>query len=162
MEDLEKTFIDIDELAKKIEERILELEKESLVKENVVSEKYLNDNLANDIDDLTSLINEIDKRILELEVEEQEENIELDIKDLTEKVNLKLESLEEESFDDDLGKTLYDLNEISKIINETIKKIERQKEKKRKKAMYCDLARKKERALKNKNKRNKNNKKKSN
>ena len=45
--------------------------------------------------------------------------------------------------DDNLEKTLYDLSEISNMIKEALSKVDKDKEKKRKKAMYCDMARKK-------------------
>ena len=155
MEDIEKTFIDIDELAKRIDERIKELEELNNIG-STQEEKYSNDALGTEMDELNELIDAIDKRILELEEQEKEIEFNLNIEELTEKVNKKLDELSfEDETDEDLDKTFYDLNEISKIINDTIKKLEKQKEKKRKKAMYCDLARKNAR----KNEKKKNNKK---
>lgn len=144
MEEMDKTFIDIDELAKRIDERIKELEEmnKASVKEEVT---YTNETLGSDMDELNKLIEAIDKRIMELEQEEEKE-FEFDLEDLTNKVNQKLDELDfENETEEDLDKTFYDLSEISKIINDTIKKLEKQKEKKRKKAMYCDLARKQQR-----------------
>lgn len=133
MDELDKTFIDIDELAKRIEKRIQELEaskKEEKTEEDVSSPT-----------DLQGLILAIDKRIQELEDEMCSEQV-LDLEHLTNLVNQKLDEIEED--DSNLEKTLYDLNEVSKIINNTVLELEKKKEKKRKKAMYCDLARKKE------------------
>lgn len=145
MEDMDKTFIDIDELARRIDERIKELEELNNIG-NTKEEEYTNDTLGNDMNELNELIAAIDKRILELEEQEKGMEFELNIEELTEKVNKKLDELSfEDAKEEDLDKTFYDLNEISKIINDTIKKLEKQKEKKRKKAMYCDLARKKAR-----------------
>ena len=148
---MDKTFIDIDELAKRIEKRIQELEEANAVTSH---EEYQNTVLEQNMVDLTKLIEDIDRRILELEREEEmeREKFNIDLDELTEKINSKLDELEDEDDgNEDLDRTLYDLNEISKIINETVKKLERQREKKRKKAMYCDLARKKERENKRKN-----------
>ena len=65
--------------------------------------------------------------------------------------------MEDENTDDDLEKTKYDLEEIVRQINETIKVLEeKKKKKKRLKAMYCDLARRKEKKKQN-NKKNKGN-----
>ena len=154
MENMDKTFIDIDELAKRIDERIKELEE--MNKPNVQEENaYTNENLGNDMDELNELIEAIDKRIMELEQEEETREFELNLEDLTDKVNQKLDELDfKNETESDLDKTFSDLSEISKIINDTIKKLEKQKEKKRKKAMYCDLARQKARKCKN-NRKNK-------
>ena len=141
MEDLEKTSFDIDELARKIDERIKELEK---LEEEKKQEKYVNEDLEDNISSIDQIIKEIDRRIQELEQEE-----ELNIDDLTSKINAKLESLDEFDVEDDLEKTKYDLEEIAKQINETIKMLEKKKkDKKRKKAMYCDMARRNERKKK--------------
>jgi len=135
MKNLDKTYYDIDELARKIEERIKELECQE--EEKNKKEKYANEDLENNIANIDEIIKEIDKRIAKLEKEE-----EIDVQDLTDKVNAKLENLDELDIDDDLEKTRYDLEEISKQINETIKALEKKKkDKKRKKAMYCDMAR---------------------
>ncbi len=144
MEDFSKTYLDVDELAKKIEKRIQELEE----KEKKRNEKleYQNDNLSENMANLDEIIAEIDKRIQEMD-EEKTSDVKVD--DLTNKVNEKLENLEVE--EDDLGKTIYDLSEISKKINATIRELEaKKKEKKRKKAMYCDMARKNGKKKKNK------------
>ena len=155
MEDMDKTIVDIDELAKRIDERIKELEELNNIG-NTKEEEYTNDTLGSDMSELTALIEAIDKRILELETKEQEVDFELNIEELTEKVNKKLDELcFEDEKEEDLDKTFCDLNEISKIINDTIKKLEKQKEKKRKKAMYCDLARKNARKKCNCKKKNK-------
>ena len=140
MEKMDKMQIDIDELAKKIEKRIAELEEKQ-------KEEYKDEKLGETITNLDEIIKEIDKKIKELE-EEEEENISLDINGLTNKVNDKLALLDEVN-EEDLGKTIYDLEEISKTINNTISELEKKrKEKKKKKKMYCDMARK------NKNKKN--------
>ena len=135
MKDLDKTFLDIDELAKKIEARIKELEEKE--KKEKKEKEYQNEDLGDNIANLDEIIKEIDKRIAELEEEEQ-----IDIDELTDKVNAKLDALDDFEVEDDLEKTKYDLEEISRQINETIKKLEeKKKDKKRKKAMYCDMAR---------------------
>ena len=142
MGSLDDTCVDIDELAKNIEKRIQELEAKE--KESKKEKEYHNDNLGSSIESIDEIIHEIDRRIAELEKEE--ENI--DVQDLTDKINQKLMAFDEVE-EEDLGKTRYDLEEISRQINETIKNLEeKKKEKKRKKAMYCDMARK------NKNKMN--------
>ena len=151
MRDLDDTYLDIDELAKKIEKRIQELEAKE--RENKKEAEYHNDDVGKSIESIDEIIKEIDNRIAELEKEERE----LDIQDLTDKINSKLMVLDEVA-DDDLGKTRCDLEDISKQINETIKSLEaKKKEKKRKKAMYCDMARRKAKAGKKapKNKENK-------
>ena len=70
--------------------------------------------------DLDEIIREIDARIAEFEKEEEEE--ELNLEDLTNKINKKLEKIDD-VVEEDLGKTLYDLSEISNAINETIKNL---------------------------------------
>ncbi len=91
------------------------------------------------------IIKQIDERIAEFEAQEKvekEKTVELDLDDLTRKINKKLEKLDD-IVEEDLGKTLYDLSEISKAINETIKNLEAKKKKKKaRKAKYCDMARK--------------------
>ena len=142
MDSIEKTYLDVDELAKKIEQRIKELElKEEKRKQNL---DYQSKETGSSIANLDEIIDEIDKRIRELEIEEKEtENINLD--DLTNHINEKLNKMDD-IIEEDLGKTIYDLQEISKKINATILELERKKkEKKRKKAMYCDIAREKNR-----------------
>lgn len=137
MEDFNKIKIDMDKLSAKIEKRIDELE----VRRKKERE-YKDRKLEETITDLDKIIKEIDKRIHELDIEEK---ISFGVDYLTEKVNKKLELLDNVS-DDDLEKTITDLSEISKQINDTVSELERKKkEKKRKKAMYCDMARKRER-----------------
>ena len=129
MKDLDDTYLDIDELAKKIEKRIQELEAKE--QEKVKKNEYHNDDLGKSIENIDEIIKEIDNRIAELEQEEKTINVH----DLTEKINRKLMELDDVN-EDDLGKTRYDLEEISKQINETITNLEaKKKEKKRKKAM---------------------------
>ena len=139
MDSYDKTYLDIDELAKKIEERIKELESSETNKE--VLEDYSNKETEKSMSDLDDIIRQIDERIAEFEKEEKVQ--ELDIEDLTNRINKKLESLDDVQ-EEDLGKTLYDLSEISNAINETIKNLEAKKKRKKElKAKYCDLARKK-------------------
>ena len=147
MEDFDKTYLDIDELAKKIEARIKELEEQDKKQKEEV--EYVDKKFGEDIADIDEVIRQIDARIAELEKEEQKD-LNLDIAKLTKKVNKKLECLDD-VIEEDLGKTLYDLSEISKTINETIKALEeKRKKKKRQKAKYCDMARKKANVAKNK------------
>ena len=147
MEDMDKTYLDIDELAKKIEARIKELEEQDRKQKEEV--EYVDKKFGENIADLDEIIRQIDQRIAELEKEE-EDSIRLDIEGLTKKVNKKLEKLDD-VVEEDLSKTLYDLSEISKTINETIKALEeKRKKKKQQKAKYCDMARKKARQCKNK------------
>ena len=149
MDSYDKSYLDIDELAKKIEARIKELEqqeKENDVKKN---DDYSNKTIEKNISDLDRIIKQIDERIAEFEKEEKKKE-ELDVEDLTEKVNKKLAKLDD-VVEEDVSKTLYDLSAISDAINETIKNLEEKKKKKKeRKAMYCDLARKKASNLKNK------------
>lgn len=135
--------IDIDELAQKIENRIKELEKKSNEEETKI-EETVDDGMTDEhILELDEIINEIDQRIAELE---RSENAKIDIDDLQEKVNTKLEKLEHE--EDDIDRTINDLSQISDSINEMMKTLEvKRKMRKKKKAMYCDLARKKARGL---------------
>ena len=143
--DSEKTYLDIDELAKKIEERIKELEKKDReVKEEV---EYTNKETEKNISDLDEIIREIDEKIREIEASEVKEETEtpkevnIDVEALMDKVNKKLETLDDVE-DEDLGKTLYDLSAISDAINETIRNLEASKKKKKeKKAKYCEQAR---------------------
>ncbi len=147
MEDMDKTYLDIDELAKKIEARIKELEEQDRKQKEEV--EYVDKKFGENIADLDEIIRQIDQRIAELEKEE-EDSIRLDIEGLTKKVNKKLEKLDD-VVEEDLSKTLYDLSEISKTINETIKALEeKRKKKKQQKAKYCDMALKKARQCKNK------------
>ena len=147
MDSYDKSYLDIDELAKKIEERIkeLELQEKEEKKKITMAEEYSSKEIEQSIQDLDEIIKQIDARIAEFEEEEKKKAKpkELDLEDLTRKINKKLEALDEIE-EDDLGKTLYDLSEISAAINETIKNLEaKRKKKKQQKAKYCDLARKK-------------------
>ena len=118
MEKCDNNF-DVDELTKKID----------------------NDDALFSVDEIDRLINEIDDHLSSLK--ENEDKIDLDLDLLTKEINDKLDLLDEEPTDDNLEKTLYDLSEISNMIKETLNKVDKDKEKKRKKAMYCDMARKK-------------------
>ena len=142
MDSYDKTYLDIDELAKKIEERIKELEAQEK-KEAEVLEDYSNKKTEKSISDLDEIIRQIDERIAEFEEEEKKnQEKELDVEDLTRRINKKLDNLDD-VVEEDLGKTLYDLSEISKAINETIKNLEAKKKKKKAmKAKYCAMARK--------------------
>ncbi len=147
MDGYDKSYLDIDELAKKIEERIKELElqenKEKQKKEEEVVFSYSDKEIAKNMADLDEIIRQIDERIAEFEKEEAKAQEELNLEDLTKKVNKKLEKLDD-VVEEDLGKTIYDLSEIQAAINETIKNLEaKKKKKKQQKAKYCDLARKK-------------------
>ena len=129
MDNFDKTYLDIDELAKKIEERIKELEaqeKENEKKE--VKEEYSDKSIERDIADLDEIIRQIDARIAEFELEEAKER-ELNIEDLTNKINKKLEKFDD-IVEEDLGKTIYDLSEISNAINDAIKSLETKKKQK--------------------------------
>ena len=139
MDSYDKSYLDIDELAKKIEARIKELEIQE--KETKEEKEYSNKKIEKNIADLDEIIRQIDERIAKFEEENSKEK-DLDVVDLTDKVNNKLAKLDEIA-DEDVGKTIYDLGEISNAINETIKKLEAKKKKKKAmKAKYCDLARK--------------------
>ena len=132
MEDFNKIKIDVDKLSEKIENRIRKLEEAKKPKT-----EYKDKKIENTITDLDAIIKEIDKKIQELDKEE-----EVDINSLSDKASAKLEQLDAIT-SDDLDKTIYDLSDISKKINETILELEKKKkDKKRKKAMYCDMARK--------------------
>lgn len=158
MDSYDKSYLDIDELAKKIEERIKELElQEKEENEKIINkEEYSSKEIEKSIKDLDDIIRQIDERIAEFEKEEKMKEKQLDLEDLTKKINKKLEKLDEIE-EEDLGKTLYDLSEISAAINETIKNLEaKRKKKKQQKAKYCDMARKN---ANKKNKKAKNNKK---
>ena len=115
----------IDEIIKTIEKKMDDLE----------NKKHERDNIT----DLDEIIKEIDKKIDELEIEDKEKRIDIDL--LNKKINNKLKESKEYS-DDDLDRTIYDLSEIAKTVDKTIKQLEaKKKDKKRKKAMYCDMAR---------------------
>ena len=133
MEKKKDLSINIDDLVKKIEKRIQELNEE---------EEKKKAKLENTITNLDEIIAEIDKRIAELEKEENEE-CQFDLNKINEKVNSRLAEMNEKE-EENLEKTIYDLSEITKKINETMKALEKKKkDKKRKKAMYCDMARRK-------------------
>ena len=143
MDSYDKTYLDIDELAKKIEERIkeLELQEQEENEKLIKNEEYSSKEIEESIQDLDEIIRQIDMRIAEFEKEEKKEK-ELNLEDLTNKINKKLEMLDD-VVEEDLGKTLYDLSEISAAINETIKNLEaKRKKKKAQKAKYCNMARK--------------------
>ena len=149
MDSYDKTYMDIDALAEKIEQRIKELEKSDSSK--TPNNEYLDKKTAKHITELDEIIKEIDSRIEELEAIE-EKSKELNVDDLTKKVNQKLEKLEDIK-EDDLSKTIYDLSEISNAINEVMKTLEaKRKKKKAMKAKYCQLARNKASARKNQQK----------
>ena len=124
----------IDEIIKTIEKKMVDLENKKHEKDNIT--------------DLDEIIKEIDKKIDELEIEEKEKRIDIDL--LNKKINNKLKESKEYS-DDDLDRTIYDLSEIAKTVDKTIKQLEaKKKDKKRKKAMYCDMARRQQNKKKNK------------
>ncbi len=129
---MKKKEYNIDEIIKQVENKIKELEKEK-------QKKKIQESSIADLDDI---IKEIDKKIQELDKENKPKPKKIDVNKLNEKINQKLSKLE--GFEEDvLDRTIYDLSEISKTVNDTIKQLEKKKkEKKRKKAMYCDLARK--------------------
>ena len=129
MDKNDKTLFDIDELAHRIEARINELEAEKKKEEK--EKPY----------DLNALIADIDCKIQELDKKIAKEEPFLDINKVTKKINAKLDHLDDE-ISDDLDKTISDLREINKVINDSMAKFYRDKEKKRKKAKYCELARK--------------------
>lgn len=142
--------IDIEELSRRIEESIRKIEnankKIETNMEEVLEPKFSNE-------EIDRLIGEIDNHLESLKQVKKEDTIDIDLEELTRDINNKLDGLEDEETDDTLEKTLYDLSEISNMIKETLNRLEKDKEKKRKKAMYCDMARK------NKKNCNKNNKK---
>ena len=128
--DSKDNYLDIDELAKRIEERIKELEHKDDKTKNESSHKK-----DERISDLDKIIADIDKRIQELD-EESKNSLDVDM--LMDKINKKL-AKDEKSFDDN---ETYDLSEITKAINETIRALEeKRKKKKQDKARYCDMAR---------------------
>ena len=149
MDNNEKSYLDIDELARKIEERIKALESKETKQEEKKEEKkketkevIVDKKTNNKLSDLDKIIDEIDKRIKELD----EETIsEFDVNLLMDKINNKLSS-DEENPDEGSSEGIYDLEEITKAINETIKILEEKRRKKKaQKARYCDLARKRAR-----------------
>ena len=140
-EKLENTMIDIDELAKKIEERLKELNNE---KQEAHEKKKIKADAKKTVDDFCNLLDDIEgkvKRLVEHEVIDK-----LNIEDVTKKINKKLDKVVNEN--EELEKTIYNLNEISMVVSETIKKLEKEKKKRERKAKYCKLAREKERKIK--------------
>lgn len=149
MNSLDQKYIDFDELAKKIENRIKELEKNNPRDKNEVKIEFSDKKTQRHLSELDEIINEIDSRIDELE-KQSAAKVELNIDDLTDKVNNKLEELEYLE-DDELDKTLTDLSNISNAINDAMRDMEaKRKRKKQQKAKYCDLARKRANSYKNK------------
>ena len=143
---------DIEELTRRIEESIKKIEERDNNTVDLSDSLPVDDTPAYTTEEIDKLINEIDERLSTLK--EQESKIDIDLDELTKEINEKLDSMEEKN-EDSLEKTLYDLSEISTMIKEAISKIDKDKEKKRKKAMYCDLARKKNNKNRNKYKNNK-------
>ncbi len=130
-----KQKINVEELIKRIEDKIKKLEKDSFKSETTDSTDC----------DLDKIIKEIDQKIMALENDNS-----LDVDDLNDKINSRIEAVSASGDEEELDKTIYDLKEISKNVGSTIKELEKKKkEKKRKKAMYCDMARKKEKQKKN-------------
>ena len=94
-------------------------------------------------EEIDRLIGEIDNHLESLKQVKNEDTVDIDLEELTREMNHKLDGLDE---------TLYDLSEISNMIKETLNRLEKDKEKKRKKAMYCDMARKNKKNCKKNNK----------
>jgi len=117
---------DVECLSKNIKDRINNYNKEET--------KEVNNNLLLDIN---KMLEDIDAYLTEAE---KDDELDIDVDEITREVNQKLEGLDSKE-EDELEKTLYDLSEISNMIKETISKLEKEKEKKRKKAMYCEQAR---------------------
>ena len=137
---------DINELTKRIEESINKIEKEQENEVDLSDEMPEADSSLFSVEEIDRLINEIDEHLSTLK--DSEDKVDLDLEALTQEINDKLDMLDEEPSEDNLEKTLYDLSEISNMIKEALSKVDKDKEKKKKKAMYCDMARK------NKNKKN--------
>ncbi len=138
--------IDVEELTRKIDESINRIENENKVDLDLSNEIPDADTSLFSVEEIDRLINEIDERLSTLK--DSEDKVDLDLEALTQEINDKLDMLDEEPSEDNLEKTLYDLSEISNMIKEALSKVDKDKEKKKKKAMYCDMARK------NKNKKN--------
>ena len=138
MEVKEPSPLNIDELAKKIEERIKALEgnKTTVVEKPKDIEMTSEEKAV--ISNFDQILEEIERRIQELD---EEAVSEFDVDDLMDRINKKL-SGEEEIAKDNVTSN----NEaISMAINETIRALEEKKRRKKaQKAKYCDLARKKE------------------
>ena len=138
--------IDVEELTRKIDESINRIENENKVDLDLSNEIPDADTSLFSVEEIDRLINEIDEHLSTLK--DSEDKVDLDLEALTQEINDKLDMLDEEPSEDNLEKTLYDLSEISNMIKEALSKVDKDKEKKKKKAMYCDMARK------NKNKKN--------
>ncbi len=144
MDNYDETYLDIDELAKKIEMRIKELEKNQSREERL---EYANRKKQKPIMELDEIIKEIDDRILEIEQRTQNDS-EVDIEYLTDKINKKLEKIEDNNEE---KKQEEDLSNIATSINDAMREFDlKRKIRKQQKAKYCDLARKRNNALKNK------------
>ena len=133
------TMFDIDELAKRIEDRIKELE-------GTKEEVHEREDIDKTICDFGDLLSQIELKIKE--IESYEEN-KIDIDEVTNKANAKLNYMLEFHDENEFDKTLYDLEEISQMINEALVKLEKDKIKKARKAKYCELARQKARKQRN-------------
>ena len=144
--------VDIEALAAKIEKEINDLERKV---DRVDSNKALAPFEYTPVE-ITKIINNIDRKLEELDRKYSFPDIELDVEDEIRKINERLDQMELDMYDDftldledlsnkvnarlseedddeteeELDKTIYDLSEISKVIDDTIKKLERQKEKK--------------------------------
>lgn len=136
---MDDTMFDIDELAQKIEQRLKELEETK-------DEVHEREDVDKTIYDFGDLLNQIEAKIKEIE---SYENNKVDIDEVTNKANAKLNYMLEFHDENEFDKTLYDLEEISQMINQALEKLEKDKIKKAKKARYCELARQK--ARKNQN-----------
>ena len=132
---MDDTMLDIDDLVRKIDDKLKELEesqKEVVNKEDIDQTIY----------DFGDLLNQIEAKIKEIELYEENK---IDIDEVTNRANAKLNYMLEFHDEDEYEKTLYDLEEISQMVNEALLKLEKDKIKKAKKAKYCELARKKAR-----------------
>ena len=134
--------LDVEELTKRIEESINRISRDETEEEDLTNELPTDEPLLYSPEEIDKLISDIDGYLNSLKNYEKKD-IELDLDELTKEINQKLDDLEEEPTEDNLEKTLYDLSEISSMIKEALAKVDKSKEKKRKKAMYCDMARKK-------------------
>jgi len=103
-------------------------------KRNIFDENFdVKDNINKLLEDINVYMGKLEK--------EKSPKVEINLEEITKDINKKLAKLDDQK-EDELEKTLYDLSEISAMIKKTIDKLEKDKEKKRKKAMYCDQARK--------------------
>ena len=147
---MDDSELKIEELTKRIEESINKIEKDTKEDIDLSNELPVVEEAMFTPEEIDSLIKEIDNHLNSLKDVSKE--VDLDLDELTNEINSKLDLLDDEPTEDNLEKTLYDLSEISNMIKETLNKVDKDKEKKRKKAMYCDMARKN----KNKNYKKKN------